>query len=143
MFQRRAVIVLLASLACLGVSASVASAEKESDAAAISGIARAADQRPLIDYLVRLRNLDTAHLVATTRTKAGGEYAFRAVNAGRYAVEVVDARDRIVGTVGPLVISATGARSHVTSVAHVGGAAAAGIAGLCTKTSSHGSAGDL
>src|SRR2546426_11428644 len=136
MFQRRAVIVLLASLACVGVSASVASAEKESYAAAISGIARAADQRPLIDYLVRLRSLNTAHLVATTRANGGGEYAFRAVNAGRYAVEVVDARDRIVGTAGPFVISATGGRSHVTSVALVGGAAAAGLAVLPTNTSS-------
>jgi hypothetical protein len=145
MFQRSAVSVLLASLACVGVITSVASAERESDAAAISGIARAADQRPLIDYLVRLRSLDTAHLVATTRTKAGGDYAFRAVNAGRYAVEVVDARDRIVGTAGPFVISATGARSHVTSVALVGGAAAAAIAATASKagSSSKGSAADV
>jgi hypothetical protein len=143
MFQRRAVIVLLASLVCVGVSGSVASAEKESDAAAISGIARAADQRPLIDYVVRLRSLDTGRAVATVRTNTTGEYAFRGVSGGRYAVEIVDATDKIVGTAGPFAISATGARSHVIRVALVGGAAAAGFAALSTKTSSKGSAADV
>src|SRR5436309_1032777 len=140
MFRKSVALVLFAGLFIWGI-ASLTAASKGSEAAAISGVAKAADQRPLGDYLVRLRSLDTAHLVAITRTNAGGEYAFRAVTAGRYAVEVVDARDRIVGTAGPYVISATGGRSHVTSVALVGGAAAAGLAALPTNTSSSSSKG--
>jgi len=144
MFRKGVALVLFAGLFVWGI-ASLTAASKGSEAAAISGVAKAADQRPLADYLVRLRSLDTAHLVAITRTNAGGEYAFRAVTAGRYAVEVVDARDRIVGTAGPFVISATGARSHVTSVALVGGAAAAAIAATASKagSSSKGSAADV
>jgi hypothetical protein len=133
MFRKGATFVLFAGLFVWAIG-SLKAASRE--AAAISGVARAADQRPLVDYLVRLRSLDTAHLVAITRTNAGGEYAFRAVNAGRYAVEVVDARDRIVSTAGPFVTSATGGRSHMTGVALIGGAAAAGLAALHTNTSS-------
>src|SRR5437867_5175270 len=142
MFRKGVALVLFAGLFVWGI-ASLTAASKGSEAAAISGVAKAADQHPLGDYLVRLRSLDTAHLVAITRTNAGGEYAFRAVTAGRYAVEVVDASDRIVGTAGPYVISATGAPSHVTSVALVGGVAAAGLAALSTNTSSKGNAADV
>jgi len=142
MFRKGVALVLFAGLFVWGI-ASLTAASKESEAAAISGVAKAADQHPLADYLVRLRSLDTAHLVAITRTNAGGEYAFRAVTAGRHAVEVVDARDRIVGTAGPFVMSATGGRAHVTSVGLVGGAAAAGLASLSTNTPSKGSAADV
>ena len=135
MFRKGVALVLFAGLFVWGI-ASLTAASKGSEAAAISGVAKAADQRPLGDYLVRLRSLDTAHLVAITRTNAGGEYAFRAVTAGRYAVEVVDARDRIIGTAGPFVTSATGGRSRLPRVALVGGAAAAGLAALSTNTSS-------
>ena len=135
MFRKSVALVLFAGLFVWGI-ASLTAASKEAEAAAISGVAKAADQHPLADYLVRLRSLDTAHLVAITRTNAGGEYAFRAVTAGRYAVEVVDAKDRIVGTAGPFVTSATGGRSHLTRVALVGGAAGAGLAALPTNTSS-------
>ena len=135
MFRKGAALVLFAGLFVWAIG-SVTAASRESEAATISGVAKAADQRPLADYLVRLRSLDTAHLAAITRTNAGGEYAFRAVTAGRYAVEVVDARDRIVGTAGPFVTSATGGRSHLTRVALVGGAAGAGLAALPTNTSS-------
>jgi hypothetical protein len=135
MFRKGVALVLFAGPFVWGI-ASLTAASKESEAAAISGVAKAADQRPLADNLVRLRSLDTAHLVAITRTNAGGEYTFRAVTAGRYAVEVVDARDRIVGTAGPFVTSATGGRSHVTSVVLVGGVAPAGLAALPANTSS-------
>ena len=142
MFRKGVALVLFAGL-FVWATGSLTAASKGSEAAAISGVAKAADQRPLADYLVRLRSLDTAHLVAITRTNAGGEYAFRAVPAGRYAVEVVDARDRIVSTAGPFVMSATGGRSYVPSVALVGGAAAAGLASLSTNTPSKGSAADV
>ena len=143
MFQRSAAIVLLASLAGLGLISSVAAVAKESDAAAISGIASAADQRPLIDYLVRLRSLDTGRVVARARTSTTGGYAFRSVNSGRYAVEIVDATDKIVGTAGPFATSGTSGRPRAMSVTLLGAAAAAIAATSKTGSSIKGSAADV
>ncbi len=144
MFQRSAATVMLASLACVGVITSVASAEKGSDAAAISGIARAADQRPLIEYLVRLRSLDTGRVVATVRSSTTGEYAFRNVNSGRYAVEIVDATDKIVGTAGPFVTSATASHANAKRISVLGATAAAIAAiGANSNAGSHGSASEV
>jgi hypothetical protein len=120
---------------------SAAGAGKDSDTALISGTATAADQRPLINYLVRLRSLDTARIVATTRTTTTGEYAFPQVNAGRYGVEILDAASKIVGTAGPFIVSTAG-HPTVKSITIVGATAAA-IASALATTSSHGSARDV
>src|SRR3989442_1037870 len=101
MFRRGTAGVPLLGLVFTGVMSSLAASAKESEATAVVGIAKGADQRPLVDYLVRLRSLDTGRVVATARTSATGEYAFRAVNAGRYGVEIMDVTDRIVATAGP------------------------------------------
>lgn len=141
MLRRSAALVLFLGL-WVCVIGPLKAAPKESETAAIASVARAVDQRPLVNYLVRLRSLDTARVVATTRTSASGEYVFRAVNAGRYGVEIVDATNKIVGTAGPFVISATGARSLATSVTLVGAGAAA-LAARSTDPSSKGSAAEV
>jgi hypothetical protein len=138
MYRRAAACVLVAGLCVYGIG-SLAAAGKDSDSPPIAGVARAADQRPLIDYLVRLRSLDTARVVATTRTSTTGEYAFRGVSSGRYGVEILDSTDRIVGTAGPFIVSATTGRSHAAAITVVGATAAA-IASVFTNTSPSGSA---
>src|SRR5438128_2903925 len=99
MSAKGATVALVGSL-FIGAIGSLAAAPKESDTAAIAGIAKTADQHPLNNYVVRLRSLDTAALVAITRTSTAGAYAFRDVNAGRYGVEILDASSKIVGTAG-------------------------------------------
>jgi hypothetical protein len=134
MIGKGATVALFGSL-LIGAVGSLAAAPKDSGTAAVAGIAKGADQRPLNNYLVRLRSLDTATVVATTRTSATGAYAFRDVNAGRYGVEILDATNKMIGTAGPFVVSSTAGRSRlITTNVAVAGAAAAGLAALSTSS---------
>lgn len=132
MIRRGTAVTLIVGLLCAGAAATVA-AQNAARGAVITGIAKAADQRPLTDHSVRLRSLDSGRLVATTRTDSTGEYTFRRVAAGRYAVEVANTSEKIVATAGPFVITGAAERQPariVLPAAAVGSVAAVGIAAL-------------
>jgi hypothetical protein len=147
MYRKASAYVLVAGL-CVCALGSLAAKGKDSDPPSVAGTAIGIDQRPLIDYLVRLRSLDTARAVATTRTSATGEYAFRGVAAGRYGIEILDAANKIVGTAGPFIVSPTKGTGRSRAALVMVGATTAAIAALfgntsTTRTSPDGTAGEM
>jgi hypothetical protein len=64
------------------------------------------------------------------------------VSAGRYGVEIVDGAEKVVGTAGPFVITASGGQGHAKTMTLIG-AAAAGIAAMEAGSTSRVSAGEL
>ena len=136
MIGKGATVALIGSL-FIGAIGSLAAAPKDAGTGVIAGVAKAADQHPLNNYLVRLRSLDTAAVVATTRTTPAGAYVFRDVNAGRYGIEILDTAAKMIGTAGPFVVSSTSGKSWLTTTnIAVAGAAAAGLALRSTNTPS-------
>ena len=80
----------------------------------IVGTAWRADGTPLPDARLRLRNVQTGEIVATTVGDGEGRFAFDAVPQGPYVVELVDEDGRVLA-LGPL-FSVTPAQQAVTYV---------------------------
>jgi hypothetical protein len=72
----------------------------------ISGTARSAAGVTMPNVTVRLRNVQTGQLVATTRSSGQGEFTFKGLPAGNYTVEIANDRGEVVGASAPVLLSA-------------------------------------
>src|SRR5262245_19554442 len=102
--------------------------------ASLSGTATSNTGQALGNYTVQLRNLQTGQLAGTTTSSPTGAFSFSGLQAGNYAVEVVNAAGQIVGTSASISVAAgasvTGvAVSATAATAGAGGGAAAAAAG--------------
>jgi len=103
--------------------------------ASINGTASSSTGQTLANVTVQLRDLVTGSLAGTTTSTATGTFAFAGLQAGTYAVEVVNALGQIIGTSASIAVSAgatiTGVAVSATAAAigAVGGAAGAAAAG--------------
>src|SRR5262249_21167528 len=66
--------------------------------ASLSGTATSNTGQALANYTVQLRNLATGQLAGTTTSASTGGFSFAGLEAGNFAVEVVNATGQIIGT---------------------------------------------
>jgi hypothetical protein len=101
----------------------------------IDGISQTTSGQRLSKVPVRLRNLDSGQVTATTTTSAYGTFTFARVAPATYTIELVDATTgAIIGTSAATAVSA-GATTTTTvaaTAAAVQGATAAGGGGIGT-----------
>ncbi len=101
--------VLFAAAATLVVSAAVghvaaarpdrvrpALAGRSSAAGTILGTVWDAQNHAVPDAVVRLRNLTTGRIEATTRASQAGQFTFQNVEGGNYVLELVDDQGRVI-----------------------------------------------
>jgi carboxypeptidase family protein len=119
-------IVLSMSLSATPILAAAA----QGQAASLSGTASSQSGQRLANSTVQVRNLATGQLAGTTTSSATGTFSFGGLQAGNYAVEVVNAAGQIVGSSASIAVAAGAAVTGVavTSSALAVGAAAAGAA---------------
>lgn len=103
--------------------------------ASIAGTATSSSGQTLVNAAVQLRNLATGQIVGTTTSTATGGFSFVGVQAGNFAVEVVNAAGQVIGATSSIAVTAgatiTGVTVSATAAvvgAAAGGAAAAGVA---------------
>ena len=65
-------------------------------ATAVFGYVWDANNHPIAEARVRLRNVTTGRIVAHAVTNANGEFTFEDLEGGSYMVEYVDSRDRVI-----------------------------------------------
>jgi hypothetical protein len=121
--------VLTLTMAALSAPVSLGAAAQQQQQGTISGTAVNAANQPLAQRTVRLRNMTSGQIVATTQTNAAGQYTFTGIPAGQYIVEVVENDDpaaAVIATSGTVTLAAGQA---ATGVAVTASAAAAGAAG--------------
>ena len=114
--MRRFIAIALASLLMLANAPQIFAAAKATGA--LTGVARTSAGQPLADHSVRVRDVRTGDVVATSRTGANGAFVVAALDPGSYVVEIVDAAGRIVG-VSTITAVAEG-RTATLSVTAVG-----------------------
>ena len=99
----------------------------QAQAASLSGTATSSTGQTLANVTVQLRNVVTGQLAGSTTASATGTFSFAGLQAGQYAVEVVNAAGTIVGTSAAITVTAGAVVTGVTvtaSAAIAGGAAA-------------------
>lgn len=104
----------------------------QAQGASLAGTATSSTGQTVANATVQLRNLATGQLAGTTTSSATGTFSFAGLQAGNYAVEVVNAAGQIIGTSASVAVAAGATITGVTvtaSAAALGGAAAAGAAG--------------
>ena len=107
MFRRLVLSAVITALVVPGVPLFAAPAPAGQVASGtVSGAARSASGRALSNTTVRLRNVQTGQLAASTTTGADGGFSFAALNPGTYVVEVVNAVGEVVGTSTAISLSA-------------------------------------
>ncbi len=120
---------LVVALIALGVPTASFAAARQAPGS-ISGIAKDAGGVPLPNYTVRLRNVTTGQVAATTTTNGAGEFSFTNVNPGNYIIEIVDSNGKVVATSTTLSLAAGATLTGVAvSMSAAGAAAASGAAG--------------
>jgi hypothetical protein len=140
MFRRVLVAVLMVVLIAPGVPLFAAPARAgQPETGMISGTARSAAGVTMTNVTVRLRNVQTGQLVATTRSNGQGEFTFVGLPAGSYAVEIVNDRGDVVGTSAPVLLSAqtmaaTDLAVTASAVGQAGAVAGAGSGGFLATT---------
>ena len=133
-------LVLSAAMIFGAVPIGAAGAARQGQTGTIEGTARDAQQQPLANYTVQLRNVQTGQLVSTGTTSQAGQFTFTSIPPGSYVVEIVNAAGEIIGTTAPIAVAA-GTVATVTVMASAAGAMAAaggagfGIFGLGTAAS--------
>ena len=95
--------------------------ESKQQAGRITGVARAADNSPVRDCKVRVRNANTGQLSGEEDCDATGAFMFGNLQPGSYVVELVDASGKIIG-VSPAINLAVGASVSIKLVASAAGA---------------------
>jgi len=88
------------------------------------------NNKPLPNYKVRLRNVDSGELVRDSVTDAGGNFKFTGLPVGNYLVETVDSEGNIIATSAMLI----GNLGVGSSAAVAGGVAAGGGGALLGTT---------
>ncbi len=96
----------------------------------LQGIARGAQQQPLPNATVQLRNVATGQLAGTGTTNAAGQFTFAGLNPGNYVVEVLDSAGKIIGTSTPVTVAAGTVATVTVTASAAAGAAATGAGGL-------------
>lgn len=92
--MRRFIAITLASLLMLANAPQLFAAAKATGS--LTGIARTSAGQPLSDHSVRVRDVRTGDVAATSRTGPNGAFLIPALDTGSYVVEIVDAAGRIV-----------------------------------------------
>jgi hypothetical protein len=82
--------------------------------ASLSGSASNSAGRTIANVTVRLRDVTTGQLAATTTSNAAGQFSFTGLTAGSYTVEVVNAAGQIIGTSSAITVGAGAAVTGVT-----------------------------
>jgi hypothetical protein len=140
--MRRFIAIALASLLMLANAPQISAAAKATGA--LTGVARTTAGQPLADHTVRVRDVRTGDVVATSRTGANGAFLVAALEPGSYVVEIVDLAGRIVGvsTIAAVAegrtatLAVTAAATHLVgglgavAITSIIAASALGIAGL-------------
>jgi carboxypeptidase family protein len=110
-------------LVTLGVSASpqqalnaqtpVVGVELSARAATILGSVVDGNDTPIAAARLRLRDLTTGRILATTRGEQTGEFRFNGVPAGSYIVEFVDENGNVRGVSQTLVVASAETRTTI------------------------------
>ena len=149
----RFLVILLAVALSLPASSRVVTAAAQTEAASIAGTATSSSGETLLNVGVQLRDLKTGTVSRTTKSSSTGTFSFPAVDPGNYAVEVLNAAGRVVGTSAAIPVTGGAAVTGVTvrtvsaaiasSVARTAGtrtimavtsaAAAAGVVGVVSR----------
>jgi len=79
----------------------------------MSGSVRNSDGRSVANTTVRLRDLETGQLAATTTSDAAGQFSFPGLAAGSVTVEIVNAAGEIIGSSAPISVTAGSAITGV------------------------------
>ena len=149
----RFLVILLAVALSLPASSRVVTAAAQTEVASIAGTATSSSGETLLNVGVQLRDLKTGTVSRTTKSSSTGTFSFPAVDPGNYAVEVLNAAGRVVGTSAAIPVTGGAAVTGVTvrtvsaaiasSVARTAGtrtimavtsaAAAAGVVGVVSR----------
>ena len=112
-------------------------------AGAIAGVATI-DGKAISNVAVRLRNVDSGQLLATSAATTAGEFSFTGLVPGNYLVEMVSANGTIIGTSGviPLTSAVMVAQNITVSASAAAVAAAGGMgAGAAIRAGAGGASG--
>lgn len=137
MFRRVVLSALIVALVVPNVPLFAAHAVAGQEATGtISGTARNAAGAVMPNIGVRLRNVGTGQLVATTRADAQGQFRFAGLPPGNYAVELVNDRSEVLGFSAPVLLTAQTmvATDLAVTASAIGQAAAAGGGAFLTST---------
>jgi hypothetical protein len=104
-------------------------AAQQPNTASLSGVATDSKGQVLPQITVRLRNVDTNAIVATTISDDQGKFVFVALPAGNFVVEVVDQNQKVIAATAAIAVS-SGATIAGINVS----AGAAAIAGTAAAT---------
>jgi carboxypeptidase family protein len=72
----------------------------------MAGLVKNANGRTIANATVRLRDLETGQLAATTTSDAAGQFSFPGLAAGSFTVEIVNAAGEIIGSSAPISVVA-------------------------------------
>ena len=129
--MRRFLAIALGSLLMLANSPQMLAAAKA--AGTLTGIARTTAGQPLAGHSVRVRDVRTGDVVATSRTGANGDFLVAALDPGSYVVEIVDVAGRIIGvsTIATVAEGRTATLAVTVAATHlVGGLGAIAITSI-------------
>ena len=79
----------------------------------MAGLVKNANGRTIANATVRLRDLETGQLAATTASDAAGQFSFPGLAAGSFTVEIVNAAGEIIGSSAPISVVAGAAITGV------------------------------
>jgi Carboxypeptidase regulatory-like domain len=117
-----------------------AAAGQTAASGSLSGTASSSSGQVMANTILHLRNLETGELAGATTSSAAGQFSFVGLNPGTYAVEVLNASGRIVGTSGSVAIGDGAAVTgvSVTASAAVSASDASAASGVAAAAG-HGS----
>jgi hypothetical protein len=128
--KRILALALVISLVTLGLPVSAFAAGPRLSSS-VTGVAKDSNGRPLVNTTVRLRNVLTGQLAATTRTTPAGSFAFENLSSGNYVVETLNTAGRVMAASASVDVApgATVTGVAVTAPADAGAQGAAAAAG--------------
>lgn len=115
----------------------------QAELASLAGTATSSTGQTLANITVQLRDLVTGQIAGTTTSTATGTFSFAGLQAGNFAVEVVNAAGQIVGASASVSVAAGAAVTGVSvsaTAAVVGAAAGAAGAGAGAAAGAGGAA---
>jgi hypothetical protein len=130
MVKRSLLLLVAAAVAVFATPLTAAGLKSPAQTGQIAGKA-VVEGKPLPNITVRLRNVETGQISATTTTNAAGEFSFGSLPAGNFVVETV-APDlvTVLGTTPTIALTAGAmAATGITVSTSAAAAAAAGLTG--------------
>ena len=126
--MRRVLSAVVALAMILGAQPYLLAAVLPQNTGAISGSA-VVEGKPLGAISVRLRNVDSGQIAATTTTNANGEFKFNTLPLGNYVVETIGPDGATLLGTSPRIALVSGALERVPVRCGAGAGAGAGAAG--------------